>query len=341
MKDKCIHVYENSFINNIKYSYVPKLGNDGFYIIGLYTSYDILTAALDARHDFELSLFSKINDNLYVFGKNNLIMFITIDESYLSFANIKDSLYIHYSNNYINIEDPKAVEILNYIYAMQLSAVDPTVVSFNYSLNWEVDHGPSINTKEVIYNINDVDNTYVMRYDGNIKPTFIDSTKINSLYYKDYISNNDDKHRSRLHKSKYIGYLNSGFSPKYPSINYYAIHKISNWDYENIPMVNVSEFSFPVSLINDHEYKWFNKSHNIIMTPEINLVQKNSKDENGNYKSVYELAKEGISKLYDINLENTALIEYILSKYKISNNWEYYSNTNVDDYKYFINLKLK
>jgi hypothetical protein len=340
MKTKCMHIYDKKYINNVKYSFIPKLGDDGFYLIGLYTTYDLLTAAIDARADFNLSMFAKISDTLYLFAKDNLIMLVTTDESALAFANVRDALYIHKAVNYINVEDKLAAIFMNIIYNMQMAVVEPAVISFTHALNWEVDHGPSIKTTEVIYNVNDEDDTYVVRYDGNIKPTFIDGySKYNSLYYKDYIS--DDKENSKLLRSKYIGYLKSGFSPRYPSINYCAIHKIPNWDYETIPDVQVSEFSNTISVINDFEYKWFNRSHNIILTPEINLVQKNSKDENGNYKSVHQLAKEGISKLYNIKLESDALLEYLLSKYVITNNWEYYSISNVDDYKYFINLKLK
>jgi hypothetical protein len=46
-----------------------------------------------------------------------------------------------------------------------------------------------------------------------------------------------------------------------------------------------------------------------------------------------------ISKYY--NTEDKEKIKHICSLYEFKNSWDYFSETNIDDYIYNINLKLK
>ena len=57
------------------------------------------------------------------------------------------------------------------------------------------------------------------------------------------------------------------------------------------------------------------------------------------YKTVDDIIIEYLQVYYNTN--NISLIKYIKGLYNYTNDWEYYSNTNVDDYIYSVSLTLK
>ena len=164
---------------------------------------------------------------------------------------------------------------------------------------------------------------------------------MNILYYKDFLSDNRTEQKSKLQLSNYINYINSGYEPVYPSIDYCAIRKIDDWAYDKLPDITVSEFEDSIKVYNDPEYAWFNSSVALILSPEINIVYHNKKQSDGTYKKLDDIIIEVLMKYYQLSETDTAIAKYITSKYNITNNWEYYSETNVDDYNYSLTFRLK
>jgi hypothetical protein len=217
-----------------------------------------------------------------------------------------------------------------------MKSVQPVkLVLFDGTIEWKYVEGPSKDVKEVeYYKSNNKD--YVLRYDGNIKPLFVKEPNI--IYYKDYISDNRTYGKSKLQNSIYAKYINSGYEPVYSSIGYNACKSCMDYNWNEIPHVNISEHNI-TPLINSIEYSWFNNGAAIFITPEIKFTYTNKKLSNNTYKQVSEIVKEYLSKYY--NTSNSELINYIFNKYNIENNWEYYSDTNIDDYIYTITLTMK
>ena len=77
----------------------------------------------------------------------------------------------------------------------------------------------------------------------------------------------------------------------------------------------------------------------IILDDYIKFTVTNKKSNFGIYKPIETIIRECIQNYYDTTDEKR--INYILSHYTVEYDWEYYSNTNVDDYVYTIIFKLK
>lgn len=334
MKTRGIHIFNETCINNIKYARIPVVGESGFYLIGMYTNSDIFTTIKDSRNNFGLNHYAEIGDDLIIIGKDDLVMVISYTEDKLSFSNFKDILYYALKPESEIEFDELSATYINAIYSLILSKIDPELIFFGGTIQWNPADGPNRNTKEVIYYNDNETQEYLMRYDGKIKPTFVDKNE--KLYYKDYISDNGIN--SKLKNSIYTSYVNTGYEPLYPSIGYCAIKSFTDWKYEELPELFVSEHKDKVVPYGTPEYSWFNANKNLILVPEIHCACENKKID-GKYKSVMEIAEEYLHKFYDITDSDT--IKYILSKYNVSNKWEYFSETNVDDYIYNLTFKLK
>ena len=77
----------------------------------------------------------------------------------------------------------------------------------------------------------------------------------------------------------------------------------------------------------------------MILDDEMHFTYINRRQSDGTYKSIDNVINECIASYY--NLDDDALIAYVRGKYECTNDWEYYSNTNITDYRYSITLKLK
>ena len=79
-------------------------------------------------------------------------------------------------------------DILASLHRMLNNKVEPSLIPFNKSLKFLPASSPNINSAEIDYVKTDEFN-YVIRYDGKIKPSFVNDN--NSLYYKDSIAENN------------------------------------------------------------------------------------------------------------------------------------------------------
>lgn len=325
-KTEGIFIGDTNFINNVKYGYIPKI-NDGIYLIGLSMPGSLLSSITSSFECIEL-----MDNTLYLLYIDNLFILLTLDMNLLSFGGFNNALYKFFNNNGIeNITDEYAKLFLTELYKMIKSKIDPNVIIFDKSILFTSINTPDNTATEVTYYKDDNAYNYVMRYDGKIKPTF--TTNCNTLYYKDYLN------EAKLKNSVYTLYNANKYEPLYPSIDYCAIKKLTDWSYNKLPKVIVSEHDNQVGIYkNDFEYSWYNNSKCIILEPEIKFTHIN-KCIDGVYDSVDNIVTNYLKTFY--NTSNDDLITYIKGLYEYTNNWEYYSITNVDDYIYNISMKLR
>ena len=331
-KTQGIHLYPNmsKYVNNIQYnidnlSWINKNKIFDKYIIGLLVD-DILLSQI-------IQSFNVITINnsvtLYLIKHNDILIFVTNNLNNLAFYNVYNNL-----NNISKIEDND----LEFLYKFMSNKIIPKTIVFNNSLFYIETVFPlqTVKVKEIEYIENNNMIYYIQRYDGKIKPTFTD--KCNTLYYKDYIS------ETKLKNSIYALYNHLNVEPLYPSINYNSIKKITNYSYDNYPMIKVSEFDNEEQPIysNNFEYSWFNNSSCLILKDEINLIiELNFKLIENDFNSIYSIINKTIQNFYKLSNDNENLINYIHSLYEYSYNWEYKSEQEINIYKYNIKLKLK
>lgn len=305
----------NTFINNIKYKYLPTFDNhDGIYIVGLCVTANVLLSFINAFAD---KCFNIYDNKMYILCKDDLVLILTTNYDYLSFGYFYNDVLHYINDNIDSITDTYTNKVIAELQRMLNSRVEPTLIPFNCSIQYNTAPSMSMNTTEVEYFKTNEFN-YVLRYDGKIKPAF--TVNRNTLYYKESLSEAD------VPNSVYSVYNKNEFEPLYPSIGYCAIKKLDNWSYDSIYDTT------------EHEYSWFNNSKVLILTDTINFTYVNTKV-NGTYKAVDDIIIEYLQVYYNTN--NISLIKYIKELYNYTNDWEYYSNTNVDDYIYSVSLTLK
>lgn len=291
----------------------------------------IITSIKSNSSEDNIEIYEEQLDGIFEEVTGNLIITGDIDSNYSNSGIVEI-----YGN--INNDNESIIYYISTIYKLMCNKIDPELILFGSSLLYNNADSPSKNSTEIKYIKDNGVRDYVIRYDGKIKPTFVDHN--GTLYYKDYISDDRTEGKSNLQKSDYIKYINSGYIPLYPSINYCAIKKLNDWNYNELPKSEVSEYNNKVNIHgNSVEYSWFNNGISLMLLPELELthVRINAEDENS--KKTEEIIKEEISNFY--NITDSKVINYIVSKYDIETNWDYLSDTNIKDYIYYIKLKLK
>lgn len=325
----------SKFIHNMKYKTMPIIDNNDkcIYILGLNVTDDIIVLIENTFNDM-VKIDVSNNGTLYMLCKDNLVMLITNDMNLLTFKSFTSK--INTPNFINNIKDSTYQKYLQNIQQLLNSKIEPSTIIINSTLAYYYTNGPSNVLSEVEYITNTDDINYVLRYDGKLKPTFIKDDIKNTLYYKDYVSNNEND--SKLVKSDYTKFNNINYEPIYPSINFCAIKKLNNWSYNACPNIKVTEHDNIRIYQNKYEYSWFNDSRVLNLDSEIHfsVINVNNKDE---YETLDNIIINELSKYYKTN--DMSLISYIKSLYEYTNNWEYLSNSNVNDYMYNISLKLK
>ena len=341
-KKRATYINGNTFINGIKYKNLSKIthnGQEGVYVIGLCVTNKIFRDIENSVDRLKLVRTSIVENKIILLRKDDLLMLIvknindlTYKNMSLSFLNRKDIIEGDASiDDAVNKTDEK--KFLKVLFELFTNLVSPEIITFNNTLKYTTVTGPTKDVDEIEY-IKSDDFNYVCRYDGKLKPTFI-SENMNELYFKDYVSDNRVNGVSKLTRSSYMKYLNTGFEPTYPSIGFFPIKKIENWNYDSLPIISSSEGDNPV--INDIEYSWFEDNVCLLLEDKLKFRKINTKQDG--YKTLKEILVDCIKEYYKIT--DKRLADFIISKYDISSDWEYESIHNVDDYIYDITLTLK
>lgn len=315
----------NKFINHLCYSTIPE-SLDGKHIMSMHIDNASLFNSVKVKlEQSDSTLVHNYNGKkIYAFENDGLIIFISNNIDFLtyrSFYRILDNL-----NDNGELENK---QLLKDILAFMDSVTSPHPIVFYNDIAYSRTISPrDIVSRELTYHKRNIF-SYLLRYDGKIKPTFTD--KKSTLYYKDYGS------ESKLKPTTYIRYSKSEFESLYPSLDYCAIKKIDKWDYQNRPKIKVFEHDEKIEMLNEFEYTWFDDNKYMILNSELTLEYYQTK-ENG-YENLDDIVAKCIADYYNINDSNK--INYIKSLYEYKNTWEYASDTNIDDYKYSIRLTLK
>ena len=317
-KTKGTYIGGSNYINGIKYSYVPQFDN-GLYVLGLILNDTLLADAVD-----NLECHMIYDSSLYALLKDDMLMLLTNNEDYLSFGKFLDIMLV--SNATL---DRDVAVCLNEICSMVKSVIKPELIVFNNGIAYSEVLSPSTDSTEVSYfKLNDYFN-YVLRYDGKLKPYF--TTERNTLYYKDYVSENT------LPQTPYAKYGKSDFEPKFPSIGYCAIKKLNEWNLRDLPSVTVSEHDDPVKIYREvNEYKWFNNSKCLILPPVIKFKYVYHAADDS--QTVDEIVTNHIKEHHGITDDQ---IKYVKNLYNVTNDWDRCSDDSLNDYVYNISLTLK
>lgn len=318
-------VGDNVFINNVKYNYIGKLSDDNFYLLGIKCKSNVLYSITDIiKHDKTITCHTIINGELYILQIHDLVILLTNNYDNLSFGKFNDILHDCDAN----------IDIIGELLKMFNSVIYPDIIKFNKTIVYNIDNTKMVDltdiTEKRYYKYDISDTNYVARYDGKIKPTFtttVDGQIKSTLYYKDYVTNDNLAH------SVYALYSSIG-EPLYPSIDYCAIKKLKNCQYDTLPTVVVSGRNEKVNIYkNVYEYNWFNKSKCLILHSNFtNDVFVNT----GDTIVFDDIINDMIANQYKIS--DIKLIAYIRSLYDyyIDKN---YSSTN--KYTYTISFELK
>ena len=246
-------------------------------------------------------------------NENVILIFHTDYNGRLSYQKAKDFL------NNLNGMDADTSFILELMKRNNFDRLG-TIITPRKSLSLSKAESPSLSSYEIEYYKEDNPGEWVDRQYGKIKPTFIsmdNDVNFNYKYYKKRYEDLSDSEKNIL-KS----YLNTGYPPIYPSIDYFYFTKEKE-DYEK----------------NGVGFEWHNFNNNSVIYLENAMdVVLESKEDNGKYVKVETLIKEFLRNKY---YADDALGEYIYNLYDWTGWFDYKSKDNINDYIYSIKLTLK
>lgn len=177
---------------------------------------------------------------------------------------------------------------------------------------------------------------YVLRYDGNIKPTFIDpllNKEFNIFYWKKQI---DLQEPENYYVQILKKYSISKLPAKYPSIEYFPLNQEElNNSYYNKYKIGEGDNENKFDITYGVEYKWFNNSlvKNLPYKISFNQIDDGS-------RSSIDIIKDKLKTV--LKNSKDEVYDYIINQYNIESNIDLdIIESNKQIYKYQINMKLK
>ena len=305
----------SNWINYIKYydTELPERNWDSFDMMALLVGeQDLKSIEANLKYHTQVIDYVALSDNVYCIKLRKL------DDVFVLLTDIKHANKIMFAsfskllNEYIDKNAHIAFNShLKYLKDKMSNVKYVPLMTISNSLYIVNANTPNPNSKEITYyKDNEAISSYVLRYDGKIKPTFLEektSNNLNKLYYKRYISENEYK------TSAHSNYSSSGLPPRFPSINYYAIES--------------SQMEFK---------KLYNKL--FVYKPYITMSLIKRSEDNTN---IERMIKEYLAQFYNVDINNEAgLIDTIYNKYDVQYEYDYLSSNNIDDYVYDVQLTL-
>ena len=319
---------------------------------------------LDKTHGldiFEKANYIKIADDIFCKqADNKLFIMVNNYKEHIENNNLSILKPLVYKN-FIKLQLNQNLSNLKILQASISNPIYPKFIFFKKGISINAANRPVTdggNDIEIQYYKDDkFTNKYLIRYDGKIRPCLIDVNK--SIYYN-YIYSKlsmDDKILIDIFNK----YIPSGFNPLYPSIRYFSINTgefISDNDF-----FNVIEYDDSVDIIkgdsgkskklsythpfegycyeNEHhkEYKWFNFSriYNLIPIIEFDIIGKYSEIQTEDVL-MNKIRDEFFKK---IDVKDNKEQDFIYKQYDVHYEYDYNSNTDVDNMIYKVILKLK
>jgi hypothetical protein len=219
---------------------------------------------------------------------------------------------------------------------------NPPIITPMESLIYDRANGPSISGGEVRYIKSKARGSYVLRYSGMIRPTFIlpesNDINFNYLYYKDIILKDD------YPKSVYNKFGTTGFLPKYPSMGYFPMRK-QKMNYNKLELSFSHEKMF--NICNCIEYPYYNHGVSMMILPELKFdMNIDSTSPNVDPLELKSIIDSEISlylkSKYGINDDDKSFIDYVLSLYKVEYEFtEMISQEDKFTFQYEVKLKLQ
>lgn len=262
------------WINNNKFDYASFSKDCGVYCEGVEHTYVniVYTNRMMSKTLFEdeyRQMNLPLGDAVYMDNYGNDGNFIIVYDSKIGEDELQNSIYDHYITFAI-MQSQEDMATAKYIVDNDMTFassaitsqytiirnflkywIEPYQIVFNQSLLTKPIESPIKGTKEFSY-IKENDNfyTYLYRYDGKLRPIFIDTHD-----NKNYVSCVKQWLKKDLNSESVQNYnklLNTGYDPNYPSVGYYALDT-ETCDIEQWP-----------TLYNHQDYKgevtWFNKN---------------------------------------------------------------------------------
>lgn len=239
---------------------LTKLDTKYHYMIVIYSR---IVEDYELRGIFgDCQIFYNNNDKKYVVVEDNVtkykyIFIVSNSISNIIYNSVLNDLKI-FSDQYNGASDPKVkedLEDLKNFYNYLNSLIVPKTIVIEKSIYGKLAPSPNRNSKEKKYYKVDTDFLqYLIRYDGNIKPTFItpNSNYFNYLYEKKCLVSGEDKDGNKIYNTDdgFLKFLDPEFEPRFKSIGYYPYKNEKKLNYDS-PMFNKD---------NNEELKWFNNS---------------------------------------------------------------------------------
>ena len=253
-----------------------------------------------------------IKNSLYIvnFGTTDSFryMIYSDDPDMLTFASVFKTLRELSTQENPWMIDDYDVSWLENLYNFMSSAdpsINPYAITIKNSLYIDKIDSPSFNSQEVMYYKHDNESYTLLRYSGELKPSFIscDDERYNMFYNKRII---EDK----LLVNNFNVLLNTAYKSVYPSIGYYALEK-KKIDYNNIDEMGVYK---------GFETKWYNNSLCYLLEKEFDF-QVNSLTIDGKYVELRELVKQYLKNYY--NISDDELLNNIYNLYRFESTYDY------------------
>lgn len=258
------------------------------------------------------------DDRMYVFYETNTIFIFckrvniyTYENFILELGNLKD-------------EQPLLEKLYKFLIDNRSRPSLQTIL-LKKSLSIHRVDGPSLSTNEIEYYKSNNPGSYCCRYFGKIKPTFISSDNVKFFNYKYsklvYTKNS-------FEKSDFRKYINSGYPPIYPSINYFYLLK------------NKENYNTNAAPYKTYEWQSFNNNELLVLKSEFDILLMSGIDKNTGEKTpLSNLIKQFLESQYNIKSDN--IIDYIYDLYEYEYSFDYIDKEDIQNYKYYVKIKLK
>lgn len=211
---------------------------------------------------------------------------------------------------------------------------EPKIYGFDTCLGYVIADGPTNPVIEVQhYKV--PGNKSIIRYDGLIKPTFVDPD-LNLVWWKCLLDKNNHPIPPEFADpaSNMLSYNRSGYAANYPSLQYYP------W-YATPIVIEDGVVKQPDEKILDtlpYEYSWYDNSIYMLLNNELSFTLTPDPEQACTNDSIKKLIIYSIVTYYSVDFDKAV---YIFNQYDCKWGWEYTEKDNIEKYTYYVKLTLK